>query len=160
MLILIFLLCVGCGVIYALDLFARRRQIEQVLHLIRYLRREIRCFGAPLNQILSSPRCPSDLPFLHRMDFSEPFDLSAAYENAKRSCKGEMLFSDKEWDAADRLFLSLGQGDLSEQENQLSLAESAFSEAERDARESLGKNGKPAIVLGCSLGAVLVLMLL
>ncbi len=160
MLILVFLLCAGCGIVYFLDLSARRRQIGQMLELIRYLQREIRCSYAPLHQIFSSDACPPQFPLLRDLDLSEPFDLAASYEKSKRSCKGEMFFSDDEWTAADQLFHSLGQGDGTEQEHRLSLAESVFSEAERSVKDSMGKNGKSAIVLGCSAGAVLVLMLL
>lgn len=160
MLILVFLLCAGCGGIYVLDLSARRRQIQQMQILIRHLRREIRCSYAPLCQVFSSEQCPKDLPLLREMDLSQPFDLITSYEKSKRTCKVEMFFTEEEWSASDQLFHSLGQGDLSEQETRLSLAESAFCEAEKNARNTMEKNGKPAIVLGCSLGAVLVLMLI
>ncbi len=160
MLILVFLLCAGCGGVYVLDLSARRRQIRQMQDLIRYLRREIRCSGAPLHRILSSEQCPSDLPILREMELAEPFDLIASYENSKRSCNAEMFFTEEEWSASDHLFYALGQGDFVEQESRLSLAESAFSEAEKNAQKTMERNGKPAIVLGCSLGAVFVLMLI
>ncbi len=160
MLILVFLLCAGCGGIYVLDLSARHRQIRQMQDLIRYLRREIRCSCAPLHRILSAEQCPSDLPLLREMELEEPFDLIASYERSKRSCNAEMFFTEEEWSAANHLFYALGQGDLSEQENRLMLAESAFCEAEKKARNTMEKNGRPAIVLGCSLGAVLVLMLI
>lgn len=160
MLILVFLLCGGSGAVYVLDLSVRRRQISQMLDLIRFLRREIRCSGAPLHYLLSSTACPSDLPLVRDMDASEPFDLTVAYEKAKNVSKSEMFFTEKEWGIADELFYSLGQGDGEAQETLLSGSELAFLEAEREVRSVIGKNGKPAVVLGCSAGAVLVLMLL
>ncbi len=158
--ILVFLLCSGCGVVYVLDLSVRRKQIQEMLELIRYLRREIRCSYAPLHQILSSEYCPVKLPLLREMNLSEPFDLTESYQSSKCICKGEMFFSEREWEASDHLFLSLGRGDGAEQEERLSLAETAFLSAEQSAGEALGKKGKAAVVLGCSAGAVLVLMLL
>lgn len=146
--------------VYALDLSARRRQILEMQNLIRYLRREIRCSFAPLPQILAEYQSSTDLPLVRDMELSEPFDLTASYEKSKRSCHGEMFFTDGEWSVSDHLFHSLGQGDLAEQENCLLLAESSFCQAEKDAKTAMEKNGKPAMVLGCSLGAVLVLMLL
>ena len=160
MLILVFLICAGCGVVYALDLSARRRQILEMQDLIRHLRREIRCSFAPLPRILSDHKSTSNLPLLREMELSEPFDLTVSYEKSKRSCHGEMFFTDAEWKVSDHLFYSLGQGDLAEQENCLLLAESSFCESEKNAKTAMEKNGKPAMVLGCSLGAVLVLMLL
>ena len=160
MLTLIFLLCAGCGVIYLLDLIARRSQILQMRDLIQFLHREIRLSHAPLNLLLKEEQAINGIPILREMDFSDPFDLHQSYEKAKRSCKGEMFFTDEEWRAADRLFLSIGQGDVSEQESCLSFAQSAFSQSEERVRDAIGKQGKSAIVLGCSMGAVLVLMLL
>lgn len=128
--------------------------------LIQFLHREIRLSHAPLNILLKERQTPDSLPILREMDFSDPFDILLSYEKAKRSCKGEMFFTEEEWRAADRLFSSLGQGDVSEQEACLSFAQSAFSQSEERVRDSIGKNGKSAVVLGCSLGAVLVLMLL
>ncbi len=132
----------------------------QMRELIQFLHREIRLSHAPLNALLKETQTLNSLPILREMDFSAPFDILQSYENAKRSCKGEMFFTEEEWRATDRLFFSLGQGDVSEQEGCLSLAQSAFSESEERVRDSIGKNGKSAVVLGCSLGAVLVLMLL
>lgn len=160
MLILVFLLCAGCGAVYVLDLSVRRRQIGQMLELIRFLRREIRCSGTPLHHLLSSDSCPGELPLVREFNISEPFDLTESYEKAKCSCKSEMFFTEKEWATADELFYSLGQGDVTEQESRLSVSETAFLEAEREVRSIIGKNGKPAVILGCSAGAVLVLMLL
>lgn len=146
--------------IYALDLSARRRQILEMQDLIRCLRREIRCSYAPLPRILSDQKSASNLPLLREMELSDPFDLTASYEKSKRFCRGEMFFTEAEWKVSDQLFHSLGQGDVTEQENCLLLADSAFCEAEKNAKTAMEKNGKPAMVLGCSLGAVLVLMLL
>lgn len=145
---------------YVLDLWIRRRQVHQMVELIRYLRREIRCTAAPLHQILQSPSCPKELPLLQEMDLSEPFDLSEAYRKAKLQSESSMFFSSVEWAPAEELFLSLGQGDGLEQETLLQIGEAAFTEAERNVSTVIGKNGKPALVLGCSAGAVLVLMLL
>ena len=128
--------------------------------LIQFLSREIRLSHTPLNVLLKEKQGPSSLPVLREMDFTDPFDLMQSYEKAKQICKGEMFFTEDEWRASDRLFSSLGQGDVSEQENCLTFALSAFSESETQVRDSIGKNGKSAVVLGCSLGAVLVLMLL
>ncbi len=160
MLFLVFLLCVGVSGIYVLELTARRRQISQMLRLIRYLRREIRCCAAPLHHILSSENCPKGLPLLRVFSFEDPFDLTENYRKSKDLCEKEMFFSPEEWTAADDLFFDLGQGDGEEQERLLLQAETIFSQAEITVKESLSKNGKSALVLGCCAGAVLVLLLL
>ena len=157
-LLLIFLLCGGIGVIYVLDLMTRRRQIEEMLAWIRFLRREIRCKSAPMAALLSDKI--NSLPLFRDLKCEEPFDLAEAYERAKAVSHGEMLFGHEEWKAADELFCSLGIGDVTEQEHRLDLCEGVFSRSEEAAREALGKNGKSALVLGCSVGAVLVLMLM
>lgn len=102
----------------------------------------------------------NSLPLLQAMECQEPFDLAEAYRRAKSTTQSEMLFGYEEWNAADELFRSMGIGDVAEQEHRLNLCETAFLRAEESARDALGKNGKPAVVLGCSVGAVLVLMLL
>lgn len=157
-LLLIFLLCGGIGVIYVLDLMARRRQMVQMLEWIRFLRREIRCESASMSSLLRKK--VNTLPLLQALECREPFDLAEAYERAKIVSQGEMLFGHEEWNATDELFRSMGIGDVTEQENRLSLCEGVFLRSEESAREALGKNGKPALVLGCSVGAVLVLMLI
>ena len=150
----------GGGGIYVLQLSARRRQIEQTLRLIRYLRREIRCSAAPLHRILSSESCPCDLVLMQRFCWEEPFDLTGNYRNSKENSQKETFFSSEEWRAMDDLFFNLGQGDSDEQERLLSQAESVFSQAEITVKEMLMKNGKSALVLGGCAGAVLVLLLL
>ncbi len=160
MMILVFLLCGGCGAVFLLELCCRRRQITQMLDIIRYLRRDICCSRAPLHHILSQESCPKELPLLQYMDFSEPFDLSASYLKAKAHSESEMFFSEEEWEASDALFSVLGLGDVTEQERCLSQAEGRFESSEKMAKELIGSKGKPALVLGCSAGVVLVLMLL
>ncbi len=142
-----------------LELSCRRRQLCEMLDLISYLRREISCSCAPLHQIFSNESCPKNLPLLRQMDFREPFDLAESYGTAKNKTAGEMFFSDSDWTACDALFTSLGFGDLSEQERRLSRGEIQFSEAEKSVRELTRTKGRPALVLGCSAGIVLVLML-
>ena len=145
---------------YVLELSARRRQIEQTLRLIRYLRREIRCSASPLHRIFSSEFCPRDFILIRRFCWEEPFDLTENYRNSKENSKGEMFFSAEEWRAMDDLFLNLGQGDSDEQERVLSRAETVFLQAEATVRQTLSKNGKSALVLGCCAGATLILLLL
>ncbi len=157
---LVFLLCGGWGGLYVLDLLARRRQIEQALGGIRYLRREIRCSQAPLHQILASESFPRQLPLFRRFSYEPPFDLTESYQSAKTACRGEMFFTSEEWKAMDDLFFSLGQGDCDEQERLLILAEESFREAHKTVLQTLSKNGKSSLVLGCCAGAVLVLLLL
>ncbi len=144
--------------IYVFELIARRRQIGQMLELIRFLRREIRCSGMAIPNLLGS--YPSDLPILSEMDCSEPFDLVSSYDNAKKNSRGEMLLKEEEWSATDELFYSLGLGDVEEQQTRLTVCEKTFLQVEKEAKEAIKRNGKPAVVLGCSVGAVLVMMLL
>jgi stage III sporulation protein AB len=131
-----------------------------MLQLIRYLRREIRCYGAPLSSVIFSENCPKNLPLVRCFESNCPFDLISVYTKAKADSGTEMFFSSKDWQIADQLFFSLGQGDSSEQEILLSLAEESFSLGERELKDTIGKNGKSALVLGCCAGAVLVLLLL
>ena len=159
-LILIFLLCAGSGASYLLELFSRQKQIGQMLQFIRYLRREIRCCGAPLSSLIFSDDCPKELPFLRCFENNCPFDLTSAYAKAKADSSNEMFFSSKEWQMADQLFSSLGRGDETEQQRIISLAEESFSLGEGEIKEMIGKKGKSALVLGCCAGAVTVLLLL
>ena len=155
----VFLISAGVGAVYALELYSKRRQIDGFLSLIRYLRREIRCSGAPLHRVLSDGDCSALFPLVREMDCTEPFDLREQYRKAKASSSGEIFFSESEWNACDELFDSLGRGDLEEQEHRLLLAEEFFTAARSSAQEAFGKKGKSALVLGCSAGAVLVMML-
>ncbi len=124
------------------------------------MRRDISCSYAPLHQILKSESCPKSLPFLQQMSFAEPFDLSASYTDAKAKAKGEMFFTEQEWSACDMLFSSLGQGDVSEQERRLAQAKLQFDESEKIVRDLTRTKGKPALVIGCSVGIFFVLMLI
>ena len=133
-------------------------RLEQMLDVIRYLRREIRCSSIPLPRLLAS--CDTALPLLSAMNCEEPFDLVSSYLAAKEVCRGEMLFCEDAWRATDRLFLSLGRGDLTAQEECFSVCETVFQTELEGMREKIVRNGKPALVLGCSVGAVFVLMFL
>lgn len=160
MLILTFLLCAGTGGTIALELISRRRQLLSMLELIRYLRREIRFSGLPLNRLLSAPSCPKDLPPVQGMCFDEPFDLAENYRRGKLACGESSFFSAADWEACDDLFFALGQGDLEEQERRLETAEGYFSDTAEGVRRDISGKGRSALVLGCSVGAVLVLILL
>lgn len=158
LLLTVFLLCAGIGIVYVLDLQARRRQIAQMLELIRFFRREIRCSFVPIPELLS--RNTVDLPLLRTIDHKTPFDLVASYQKAKTHSRSEMFFTEQDWNAVDALFSSLGQGDEAEQTEYLNACEAYFLQAEAESRELLYKKGRPALVLGGSAGAVLVLILL
>jgi stage III sporulation protein AB len=159
LLIVVFLISAGVGAVYALELLSKRRQIDGFLLLIRYLRREIRCSASPLHRIFSGVDCPVGFPLIREMNFSEPFDLCESYRRAKAKSKGEIFFSEQDWKNCDELFESLGRGDLQEQEQRLVTAEEYFNEARKSADDAVGKKGKSALVLGCSVGVVLVMML-
>ena len=131
-----------------------------MIRMIRYLQREIRCSGESLPRLISHPDCPRDLPLLRRLSCEEPFDLSDAYRNAKEKSQVEMFFSGNDWQLCDDLFESLGRGDLAEQDRRLTLGESAFLQAEQMISEKIRTTGRPAVVLGCSFGAVFVLLFL
>lgn len=139
-----------------MDLKARRMQFAQTLELIRCLRREIRCDSLPLPQVLRS--CKNSLPLLEVMNCAEPFDLISSYEEAKLNCMEQTLLDREAWQALDSLFYALGRGDVLAQEERLEVCESYFFHAEEEARGRIMRNGKPAIVLGSSVGAILVLM--
>ena len=143
-----------------LELYARKKQVGEILRLIRHLRREIRYSGAPLHHILASPSCPKNLPIFRWFQYEEPFDLTENYCKAKDFCRGEIFLSSEEKEALDDLFFDLGQGDQNEQERLLSLSETVFVQSEEQIKELLSKNGKSALVLGGAAGAVLVLLLL
>lgn len=124
--------------------------------LIRRLRREIRFSILPLNRILSD--CREEHPLIRAMDCAEPFDLDQAYRLASDAVRKESFLNRGDWMILDRLFRSLGRGDLSEQEASLALCEEELSRRESEARDSFGKKAKPALVLSCSAGAVLWLL--
>lgn len=159
-LILTFLLCAGTGGTIVLELISRRRQLLSMLELIRYLRREIRLSGLPLNRLFSSSSCPKDLPLLEAMNCDEPFDLLENYRKGKALSAESSFFSPSDWEACDVLFSALGQGDLEEQERRLAAAEEYFSDAAEGVRRDISGKGRSALVLGCSVGAVLVLILM
>lgn len=160
MLILTFLLCAGTGGAIVLELISRRRQLLSMVELIRYLRREIRLSGLPLNRLFSSPACPGNLPLVQAISCNEPFDLAENYRKARISSEESSFFSSSDWEACDALFFALGQGDLEEQERRLDMAERYFSDAAEGVRRDISGKGRSALVLGCSVGAVLVLILL
>ena len=152
------LLCVGLGLIYVLELLARRRQIEEMVRFLRYLRREIRCHACPIGDLLNG-FC-TDLPILTKMELEEPFDLVGSYERAKSAASREMFFDPSDWQAADELFHTLGSGDVEAQEENLRICEELFCRSAGTLREKIARNGKPALVLGLSTGFVLVLLLI
>lgn len=143
---------------YLFELRARRTRLEQLLGLTRYLRREIRCEAVPLPILLTGFQ--ENLPLLRLMDCNEPFDLVASYEEAKSLCRDVMLLDEDSWRALDALFFSLGRGDGAAQEEALSACEAYLRGAVEAAKEKILRNGKPALVLGCSFGAILVLIFL
>ena len=100
------------------------------------------------------------MPLIRQMDCGEPFDLLRSYENAKARGREGMLFSEGDWQECDRLFADLGKGDREAQVELLSLCEEKFGTRLQELRETCRRNGKPALVLGGSAGAVLVLMLM
>ena len=157
MLLPLFLLFTGFGLMYVVELLARRRQVEEVIRFVRYLRREIRCSGRPLVDLLDSYE--SDLPILVHMDCAEPFDLLSCYKKAKKESFKEMFFDPSDWRALDTLFETLGNGDSLAQEESLKICEESFGHSSVALREKVVRNGKPALVLGASAGAVLVLLL-
>ena len=154
----LFLLCVGMGLIYILELLARRRQVEEMIRFLRYARRENRFQSRPIVDLLNC--FESDLPLLSCMETEEPFDLVRSYELAKKSSLREMFFDSAEWRATDELFHVLGSGDGISQEESLRICEEAFCHASGVLREKVAHNGKPALVLGVSTGIVLVLLLI
>lgn len=143
-----------------IELCARRKQLVQMQCFLRSLRREVRCSAAPLNVVLKNLAETLELPLLDSFDFSYPFDLSVRYPEAKKRAFDEMFFRKKDWEWADRLFHSLGEGDLAEQDRHLSFCEEGLCSLIGDASATVGRNGKLALVLGGSFGAMLVLLLL
>lgn len=154
----LFTLCALLGIGYATELIAHRRRIAALLRAMRYLRREIRCHVRPLPDILRE--CPEPLPLFAQMDVTPPFDLPCAYRRARERCTDVWPLSEEEWQTLDDLFLILGQGDPQEQIRSIDLCSESLERCEKDLRERVERNGKPAIVLGCCAGAFLVLMLL
>ncbi|MBQ4322709.1 MAG: stage III sporulation protein AB [Clostridia bacterium] len=146
------------GLIYVLELRARRCQLMKGIEFLRYLRREIRWTSTTIPQLIRN--CPVDFPLASAMDCSEPFDLTSAYREALDQCGKELFFRAEEREAMDRLFLSLGQGDLTSQEECLKACEETFLRCVEGTGVLLSRNGKSAVVLGASFGAVLVLLLL
>jgi len=92
------------------------------------------------------------------MDCEEPFDLYGSYRKAKDAFGEAMLFSAEDWKEVDRLFSVLGDGDREAQEDLLKQCEERFESCLLTLREKSRRNGKPALVLGGCVGAVLVLM--
>jgi hypothetical protein len=129
-----------------------------MIRFLRYLRREIRCQSRPIVDLLNSFQ--TDLPVLCKMELREPFDLLCSYRDAKIRTAGEMFFSSADWQAADELFCVLGHGDLEAQDESLRICEEAFCRSVGCLREKVARNGKPAMVLGVSVGAVLILLLI
>ena len=129
-----------------------------MLELIRFFRREIRCSFLPLPDIIS--QSPQSLPLVSAFDTQEPFDLVLSYEKAKESSFEEMFFTKEDWASVDALFRSLGKGDGAEQTEYLNFCEDYFLRAEAESAEALGKKGKPAVVLGCAAGTMLILLLM
>ena len=136
----------------------RRKELTQMADLVRRLRREIRFSALPLNRILFD--CREDHPLILAMDCSEPFDLDQSYRLASDAVRKESFLNRGDWAILDRLFRSLGRGDLSEQEACLALCEEELSRRESEARDSFGKRAKPALVLSSSAGAILWLLTL
>ena len=101
----VFLTCAGLGIGYLLELKARRLQLNQVVELILYLQREIRCDSAPLPHLLR--RCHIPFPLLEAMDCTEPFDLLSSYECAKKKCADQLFLDGEARRALDALFLPL-----------------------------------------------------